>query len=83
MAPQIIKTAITTQIERTKVVGLIALPGAMTGLLLAGIEPMDAVLIQLIVMYMILGSVTATVCILVWFGLKLSFTNDFRLASEK
>ena len=83
LAPQIIKTAITTQIERTKVVGLIALPGAMTGLLLAGIEPMDAVLIQLIVMYMILGSATVTVCILVWFGLKLSFTNDLRLASEK
>ena len=62
---------------------IIALPGAMTGLLLAGIEPMDAVLIQLIVMYMILGSATVTVCILVWFGLKLSFTNDLRLASEK
>ena len=62
---------------------IIALPGAMTGLLLAGIEPMNAVLIQLIVMYMILGSATVTVCILVWFGLKLSFTNDLRLASEK
>lgn len=81
-APQIIKTAITTQIERTKVVGLIALPGAMTGLLLAGVEPMDAVLLQLIVMYMILGSVTITVCMIVWFGLKLSLTNDLRFISQ-
>ena len=81
-APQIIKTAITTQIERTKVVGLIALPGAMTGLLLAGVEPMDAVLLQLIVMYMILGSATITVSMIVWFGLKLSLTNDLRFISQ-
>ncbi|MEC7116477.1 MAG: ABC transporter permease, partial [Actinomycetota bacterium] len=81
-APQIIKTAITTQIERTKVVGLIALPGAMTGLLLAGIEPMDAVLLQLIVMYMILGSATITVCTIVSFGLKLSLTTDLRFISQ-
>jgi putative ABC transport system permease protein len=82
LAPEIIKTALTTQIERTKVVGLIALPGAMTGLLLAGTEPMDAVLIQLIVMYMILGSATVTVCIIVWFGLRLSLTKDLRLISQ-
>ncbi len=82
LAPQVIKTAITTQIERTKVVGLIALPGAMTGLLLAGVEPMDAVLLQLIVMYMILGSATITVCMIVWFGLKLSLTNDLRFISQ-
>ena len=81
-APQIIKTAISTQIERTKVVGLIALPGAMTGLLLAGVEPMDAVLLQLIVMYMILGSATITVSMIVWFGLKLSLTNDLRFISQ-
>ena len=82
LAPQIIKIAITTQIERTKVVGLIALPGAMTGLLLAGVEPMDAVLVQLIVMYMILGSATITVCMIVWFGLKLSLTNDLRFLPQ-
>tara|TARA_B100000965_G_scaffold64407_1_gene50176 strand:- start:1179 stop:2003 length:825 start_codon:yes stop_codon:yes gene_type:complete len=82
LAPQVIKTAISTQIERTKVVGLIALPGAMTGLLLAGVEPMDAVLLQLIVMYMILGSATITVCMIVWFGLKLSLTNDLRFISQ-
>ena len=79
LAPKIIQTALTIQIERTKVVGLIALPGAMTGLLLAGVEPLDAVLVQLIVMYMILGSATVTVCVLVWFGLQRSFTDDLRV----
>ena len=79
LAPKIIRTALTIQIERTRVVGLIALPGAMTGLLLAGVEPLDAVLVQLIVMYMILGSATVTVCILVWFGLQRAFTDDLRV----
>jgi len=34
------RSALIPQIERTKVVGLIALPGAMTGLLLAEVEPL-------------------------------------------
>lgn len=79
LPPKIIQTALTIQIERTRVVGLIALPGAMTGLLLAGVEPLDAVLVQLIVMYMILGSATVTVCVLVWLGLQRSFTDDLRV----
>lgn len=61
MAPQTARTSLVPQIERTKVVGLIALPGAMTGLLLAGIDPVEAVVIQLLVMYLILG--TAAVCV--------------------
>ena len=57
LVQQVAKTALMPQIERTKVVGLIALPGAMTGLLLGGVEPMDAVLAQLVIMYLVLGSV--------------------------
>jgi putative ABC transport system permease protein len=56
MAPVPARNALVPQIERTKVVGLIALPGAMTGLLLAGVDPIDAVLIQILVMYLVLGA---------------------------
>jgi putative ABC transport system permease protein len=62
LAPTTARTALIPQIERTKVVGLIALPGAMTGLLLAGVEPVEAVVIQLLVMYLVLG--TAAVCVI-------------------
>lgn len=55
-----LRTAIGPQIEHTKIVGLIALPGTMTGLLLAGVDPLDAVLIQVAVMFLILGSVAIT-----------------------
>ncbi|MDH3681852.1 MAG: ABC transporter permease [Acidimicrobiia bacterium] len=61
-APRAARTALIPQIERTKVVGIIALPGAMTGLLLAGVEPVQAVVIQLLVMYLVLGS--ATICVI-------------------
>ena len=74
------KTALIPQIERTKVVGLIALPGAMTGLLLAGVDPVDAVLVQMVVMYVILGSVATAVSVVTAIGARRCFTSDARLS---
>ena len=65
LAPQAARLALIPQIELTKVVGLIALPGAMTGLLLAGVDPVDAVVIQLLVMYLVLGSAAVVVLVMV------------------
>ena len=42
-------------VDSTKVVGLVALPGAMTGMLLAGASPASAIRLQMVVMYMLLG----------------------------
>ena len=75
------KLALTPLIERTKVVGLIALPGAMTGLLLAGVDPVDAVVVQLIVMYLILGSVSVAVIVVVSAIARSALTPDLRLQS--
>lgn len=74
------KTALIPQIERTKVVGLIALPGAMTGLLLAGVDPVDAVLVQMVVMYVVLGSVATAVAVVTTVGARRCFTPDARLS---
>jgi putative ABC transport system permease protein len=74
-----LRTALTSQIESTKAVGLVFLPGAMTGLILAGVDPVDAVLVQAAVMYLILGCVATNVVII---GLGLThrlFTPDHRL----
>jgi putative ABC transport system permease protein len=73
------RTAVLPQIESTKTVGLIALPGAMTGLILAGVPPRQAVMVQVAVMYLILGSVTTSVTVV---GLGLTrrlLTADHRL----
>lgn len=61
LAPRTARSSLLPQVERTKVVGLIALPGAMTGLLLAGVDPIEAVAVQLLVMYLVLG--TAALCV--------------------
>jgi UDP-glucose/iron transport system permease protein len=74
-----LRTALTSQIESTKAVGLVFLPGAMTGLILAGAEPVDAVLVQAALMYLILGCV-ATNVVVVGLGLtRRLFTPDHRL----
>jgi putative ABC transport system permease protein len=73
------RTAVLPQIESTKTVGLIALPGAMTGLILAGVPPSQAVMVQVAVMFLILGSVTTSVVVV---GLGLArrlLTPDHRL----
>ena len=74
-----LRTALTSQLESTKAVGLVFLPGAMTGLILAGVDPVDAVLVQAAIMYLILGCVATNVVII---GLGLTrqlFTPDHRL----
>jgi putative ABC transport system permease protein len=74
-----LRTALTSQIETTKAVGLVFLPGAMTGLILAGADPVDAVLVQAALMYLILGCV-ATNVVVVGLGLtRRLFTPDHRL----
>jgi putative ABC transport system permease protein len=50
------RTALVPAVDTTKVVGLISLPGAMTGLILAGVDPWDAIRYQIVVMYMLLGA---------------------------
>ncbi|MGZ4512944.1 MAG: ABC transporter permease, partial [Mycobacterium sp.] len=74
-----LRSAISPQIETTKATGLVFLPGAMTGLILAGVHPVQAVLVQAVVMFLILGSVAATT-VVVGLGLvRLAFTRDHRL----
>lgn len=50
-------TALIPIIDMTKTVGLIALPGAFTGMLIAGATPAQAARVQLIVLFMLLGAV--------------------------
>jgi UDP-glucose/iron transport system permease protein len=75
-----LRTALVPQIESTKTVGLIALPGAMTGLILAGVDPTEAVRVQVAVMYLVLGSVATTASVMAIGVTRGLFTSDHRLA---
>ncbi|WP_420444868.1 ABC transporter permease [Candidatus Poriferisodalis sp.] len=75
-----IRSALVPQVERTSVVGLVALPGAMTGMILAGADPLDAVAAQMIVMFLILGGVAFTVAVVVLGTARSVMTPDGRVA---
>lgn len=55
-----LRAAMLPIIDTTKTVGLIKLPGAMTGMILAGASPLEAVQLQIIVMYMLVGATAFT-----------------------
>ena len=74
-----IRTALIPRIEATKAVGIISLPGAMTGLILAGVDPIEAVRVQVAVMYLILGATTITTAVVAFGIVRRLFTSDHRL----
>ena len=51
-----VKSAVIPQMNRTKSVGVIFIPGAMVGMLLSGANPIYAAEIQIIIMWMVLSS---------------------------
>jgi putative ABC transport system permease protein len=74
-----LRLALSPQIETTKATGLVFLPGAMTGLILAGVPPVQAVLVQAVVMFLILGSVAITTAVVALGLVHRLFTPDHRL----
>ena len=62
-----------------KTVGIVALPGAMTGMILAGAEPLDAVLFQIIVAYMLLSVTTISSIVALEMSVRRFFTPNHQL----
>jgi putative ABC transport system permease protein len=72
----------TSILNFLKTVGIVALPGAMTGMILAGVDPLEAVFWQLIVGYMLLSSVTISSIIAVELSTLRYFTPYHQLKLE-
>lgn len=66
-------------VDNTKVVGLVALPGAMTGMILAGASPVAAIRLQLVVMYMLLGGNAFASLVAGELCVRRLFTSDHQL----
>jgi putative ABC transport system permease protein len=58
LARRSLRSGMITLVDSTKTTGLIFFPGTMVGMLLAGADPTDAVRLQLILLYVLLGSVS-------------------------
>ena len=59
--------------------GLVFLPGAMTGLILAGVPPVQAVLVQAVVMFLVLAAAATTTSVVALGLVRRLFTPDDRL----
>jgi putative ABC transport system permease protein len=66
-------------VDSTKTVGLIQLPGAMTGMILAGAAPLEAVQLQMIVMYMLIGAAAFTGLAATFLSYRQFFTGNHQL----
>ncbi len=55
-----IRLAMIPIVDNTKTMGIVFLPGAMTGMIIAGAQPLDAVRLQVVIMYMLLAAVAVT-----------------------
>jgi putative ABC transport system permease protein len=65
-------------VDSTKTTGLIFFPGTMVGMLLAGADPTDAVRLQLILLYTLLGSVAIAALV----ATGLAYRNFFTPAQQ-
>jgi len=74
-----LQNGMTPMIDNTKTVGLIQLPGAMTGMILAGASPLEAVQLQIIVMYMLIGAVAFTGLAAMFLTYRQFFTTRHQL----
>jgi putative ABC transport system permease protein len=73
-----LRSGMITLVDSTKTTGLIFFPGTMVGMLLAGANPTDAVRLQLILLYTLLGSVAIAALV----ATTLAYRNFFTPAEQ-
>jgi len=66
-------------IDSTKTTGIVFFPGTMVGMLLAGADPLDAVRLQLILLWALLGAVALSAVIATVLGYRGFFTTAHQL----
>ncbi len=73
-----LRSGMIALVDSTKTTGLIFFPGTMVGMLLAGADPVDAVRLQLILLYTLLGSVAIAALV----ATTLAYRNFFTPAHQ-
>ena len=74
-----IRSGMIALVDSTKTTGLIFFPGTMVGMLLAGADPTDAVRLQLILLWVLLGSVAISALVATGLAYRGFFTPAHQL----
>lgn len=77
-----LRSAMIPLIDSTKTAGIIFLPGAMVGMIVAGADPLEAVRLQIVVLYMLLGSVAIAAILVGLFSYRFFFTHRHQLEHD-
>ncbi|HFI0791533.1 TPA: iron export ABC transporter permease subunit FetB [Streptococcus suis] len=77
-----IKTGMQPTIDSAKTVGLVSLPGMMSGLIFAGVDPVHAIRYQIMVMFMLLSATSLASVIASYVAYKTYFTDKAQLEFE-
>lgn len=79
MVTRSLRSGLIPLIDSTKTTGVVFFPGTMVGMLVAGAEPVDAVRLQLILLWLLLGSVALAALIVTSLGYRGFFTDAHQL----
>ncbi|XP_020275866.1 protein ALUMINUM SENSITIVE 3 [Asparagus officinalis] len=71
--------ALSPVLDNAKTVGLISLPGAMTGLIMGGASPSEAIQLQIVVMNMLIGASTVSSILSTYLCWPAFFTKAYQL----
>lgn len=74
-----VKSSMIPTIDGMKTVGLVQLPGMMTGMIVAGADPIEAVRYQILIVFAFTSSAAVTSIILCLISYRLWFTKDSRI----
>jgi putative ABC transport system permease protein len=78
-----LQNALIPLIDATKTTGIIFLPGAMVGMIIAGADPLEAVRLQIVVLYMLLGSVSIAAILVGTLSYRSFFTPRHQLKTTQ
>lgn len=76
---QAIRSSLIPTIEGQKTIGLVQLPGMMTGQIIAGADPIQAVRLQLLIVFLIMSAASLTAIILGFLVYPSLFNNNQQL----
>jgi TIGR00245 family protein len=74
-----VRASMIPTVDGMKTVGLVQLPGMMTGMIVAGADPIEAVRYQILIMFVLASSAAMTAMVFGLISYKLWFTKDARL----
>ncbi|XP_057971967.1 protein ALUMINUM SENSITIVE 3-like [Malania oleifera] len=74
--------ALSPKLDNAKTLGLISLPGAMTGLIMGGASPLEAIQLQIVVMNMLIGASTISSIMSTYLCWPAFFTKAYQLETK-